>query len=354
MKILFLVQGEGRGHMTQAIGLSQALESRGHVVTEVYLGISPQRVPPLFFKEHFHKRLRYFNSPNFKSTSDRKGINLIYSFLYNSFRIPLYVFEIFRIARVIRKSEAERVINFYDIIGALAWFISFSGKKYYVISHHYFFNHPDFIWPRKFNIQKWLLCLYNFICALGAEKKIALSFSESTGLPGRRIVVVPPLLRKEVYELKSSDQNYILVYLLNPGFIGEIILWCENNRNRKVVVFADKIEEDGLLPPNLIFEAIQGKKFLNILAGCECLFCTSGFETVAEAAYLGKKIFVIPSKNHYEQKCNASDAERSGIALEVQKFDPLQKSINSDELNSYKHHRAWFLKNPEMIIRIIT
>ena len=35
MKILFIVQGEGRGHLTQAISMEKLLRSNGHEVVEV-------------------------------------------------------------------------------------------------------------------------------------------------------------------------------------------------------------------------------------------------------------------------------------------------------------------------------
>ena len=35
MKVLFIVQGEGRGHLTQAIAMERLLRRNGHEVAEV-------------------------------------------------------------------------------------------------------------------------------------------------------------------------------------------------------------------------------------------------------------------------------------------------------------------------------
>ena len=43
MKYLFIVQGEGRGHLTQAISLSQMLRRQGHEVVEVLVGTRSYR-----------------------------------------------------------------------------------------------------------------------------------------------------------------------------------------------------------------------------------------------------------------------------------------------------------------------
>ena len=50
MKFLFIVQGEGRGHFTQAITLEDMLLRNGHEVVEVLVGKSSSRTLPGFFK----------------------------------------------------------------------------------------------------------------------------------------------------------------------------------------------------------------------------------------------------------------------------------------------------------------
>lgn len=52
MKILFIVQGEGRGHLTQAISMEKLLRSNGHEVVEVLVGKSESRRLPGFLSEH--------------------------------------------------------------------------------------------------------------------------------------------------------------------------------------------------------------------------------------------------------------------------------------------------------------
>ena len=45
MKILFIIQGEGRGHLTQALSLRQKLTDEGHQVVGVLVGKSPAALP---------------------------------------------------------------------------------------------------------------------------------------------------------------------------------------------------------------------------------------------------------------------------------------------------------------------
>ena len=51
MKYLFIVQGEGRGHLTQAIAMYHLLKRSGSEVVEVLVGKSRCAELPAFFLE---------------------------------------------------------------------------------------------------------------------------------------------------------------------------------------------------------------------------------------------------------------------------------------------------------------
>lgn len=76
MRILFIVQGEGRGHLTQAIALEKLLSENGHTVVEVLVGKGESRRLPGFFNRSIHAPIRHFISPNFMPTPENKRANL--------------------------------------------------------------------------------------------------------------------------------------------------------------------------------------------------------------------------------------------------------------------------------------
>lgn len=90
MKFLFIVQGEGRGHLTQAITLEEMLLRNGHEVVEVLVGKSSSRTLPGFFNRNIHAPVKRFISPNFQPTADNKRADLKKSFAYNLLRFPEY------------------------------------------------------------------------------------------------------------------------------------------------------------------------------------------------------------------------------------------------------------------------
>src|SRR5690606_36491260 len=58
---------------------------------------------------------------------------------------------------------------------------------------------------------------------------------------------------------------------------------------------------------------IENDAFLRSMASCSGILCGAGFETPAEALYLGKKLMVVPMKHQYEQHCNAAALESLGV-----------------------------------------
>ncbi len=222
MNYFFIVQGEGRGHMTQSVALSEILEERGHRVERVFLGVSPQREVPGFYRDYFGERLRYFRSPNFLRTADRKGIRVTASIFYNLLLIPVFLVSVIRLVSAMRKTEAAVIVNFYDMLGGLARTLSFSGKKTVVLSHHFFFESPAFPWPAGKRMMRFFLRLHSRLTSLRAGTVIALSFTPGENSRRKRFTVAPPLISRRIKSLKPTMGSPIFVYLLNEGFLDDV------------------------------------------------------------------------------------------------------------------------------------
>ena len=77
MNYVFLVQGEGRGHMSQAIALYGILKKNGHEVSAVLVGKSPRRqVPAFFLRRHFRQdhRIRQSKFPSLQEPERHPGV----------------------------------------------------------------------------------------------------------------------------------------------------------------------------------------------------------------------------------------------------------------------------------------
>ena len=85
------------------------------------------------------------------------------------------------------------------------------------------------------------------------------------------------------------------------------------------------------------------------MARCRGLITSAGFDTAAEAAYHGIPLVVIPTRNHYEQQCNAADIERSGIGFTVTKIGKeMLEQMKPSEAETY---RAWVDSAPQHLLK---
>jgi hypothetical protein len=105
MKYLFVIQGEGRGHFTQALSLKAILEHNGHAVVAVMVGGSAKRTLPSFFSQKIDSEIIQFQSPNFLPTPRGKHSPLLISILYNLLFLPVYVRSVLKIRRTIRSHK---------------------------------------------------------------------------------------------------------------------------------------------------------------------------------------------------------------------------------------------------------
>lgn len=146
MKYLFIVQGEGRGHLTQAISLSQMLRRHGHEVVEVLVGKSSNREIPAFFLEKIGAKVKTFASPSFCYGKDHKKVKLTKSILLNITvkKLREYRKSVNLIHRHIQKTEPDVVINFYEILAGLMNLRFREHVPFVCIAHQFLMKHPDF------------------------------------------------------------------------------------------------------------------------------------------------------------------------------------------------------------------
>jgi len=323
MKFVFIVQGEGHGHMTQAIAFSKMLEDSGHQLVAVILGKSKRRAIPEFFSREIKAPVHWIPSPNFETDKGEKGILIGKTILSNFKKLPVYWQSLNQVHKIIQTEKPDVILNFYDLLGGFYSFLFRPKSAYWVIGHQYLTSHPEFIFAPSRGFQKQLFQLNTWMTAWGAEERLALSFRPMKSHSESKVRVVPPLLRPEVKELVPIEGGFFLAYMVNCGYSEEVISFAKANPTLNIKAYWDKKgagkTENPL--PNLSFHQIHDKNFLLDMAACKGLVCTSGFESVCEAMYLGKPVMMIPVEGQYEQACNALDAEAAGAGLKSENFD---------------------------------
>ena len=351
MRFLFIIQGEGRGHLTQSIALRQMLMDAGHEVVGVMVGKSPARQLPDFFLRQMKLPIYPFESPNFLPTAKNKQVCLPRSLVYNILRMPKYLRSMHYIQQVIRESDVDVVVNFYELLTGLTYLVYRPSAVLVCVAHQYLFLHPDFEFPRANRLSLFSLRLFTRLTAIGATKRLALSFRKMREVPQRGIVVVPPLLRRVLFDLRPSKGDYLHGYLLNSGFSEEIRDWHSRHPAVAMRFFWDKkdAQEVTKIDDRLSFHRLDDQLFLHYMAGAKAYATTAGFESVCEAMYLGKPILMVPT--HIEQICNAFDAQRSGCCAVADQFDLDALLAISERQIDPSFFRHWVQQASWLILR---
>ena len=341
-KFILAVQGEGRGHMTQAISMAEMLIEQGHTISAVILGSSERREAPQFFLEKINAPVIQLKSPNFVTDKKNKRINITKTLVHNIAQLGKFRKSLKTIDAIIKEHEPDVIINFFDLLIGLYYRFYKPTTKLVCIAHQYIYFHPDFEFPAGKFLDKMAIRFYTHLTAYGSSKNLGLSFYK-IHTTSNEVVVVPPLLRKEVFNLESKKENFYLVYLVNNGYFEDVLEWHFLNPDTELHCFTDQAEE--LLKhysfdkKKLFLHAINDTMFLDMMSKAKGLASTAGFESVCEAMYLGKPVMMVPVEGHFEQFCNSRDAYKAGAGIYSDNFDLSKLSIFS---STFDGNNSWF------------
>ncbi|MBI1185542.1 hypothetical protein GC194_14825 [bacterium] len=336
--LTFVVQGEGRGHLSQAIAMAEICEQLNFVIDKVYVGRSGERSLPDYFTRRFGEAIVEFKSPNFAHDSNNKGIRVGWSLFMGAVLLPKYIAISIKLARRIKKQKPHGVINFYEPLIGLSQLFVRLRLPIVCVAHQYFALHPKFKLPAKPLFDKIGLITLTYITQIGSHSKMALSFYPFENDQKRHIIAMPPLLRNKVYALQTSQQSFYLIYILNSGYAENVLSWHAENAEVEVHCFWDRFDLPEVYnpQPNLYFHHLSEEHFLQRMSACKALLTTAGFESVSEAIYLQKPVAMVPVKGHYEQKVNSFDALEAGAGVRNDDFDV---ATLIEKLNSFSHKK---------------
>jgi uncharacterized protein (TIGR00661 family) len=319
MKVMFTVQGEGRGHMTQAIALKEILQRHGCSVTSVLAGGNLSKSLPSFFEQAFDTPVQRIASPGFTQKKNR-GISLPASLVQAVTKAPALRGALATIKENIARHQPDLIVNFLEPMMGVYNLLHKHRTPVLSVGHQFMQRHPTYIKVKEFPFQQ--IGIRRYIQTTGARSHhLALSFYRAEDTP--KMTVCPPILRNQLFGLKPVAGDYILVYVVFYGFAEDIVRWCKANPGVPVHCFCDRPDapEEEKISENLTFHRVHGEKFLQMMANCRAVVCTAGFEAVSEAAYLGKPSLVVPVENHLEQFLNATEVEKCGLGLRDSAFN---------------------------------
>lgn len=355
MKFLFLVQGEGRGHMTQAIALSKILRDNGHEVVHVFIGKNKRREIPSYFFDQIEALVEPLPAPTFILDKQNKALNLLKTIGYNLLNFSIYVQSLKRIHKKVKETNPDAIINFYDILGGF-YFMLFKTKKlkHICVGRQFLTCHPDYPFEKNRAVEKYNFLLNNWVTSLRCHKYLALSFRPYSPNKIDILTVTPPLLN--IKKGSIFHENFILAYMVNDGYAEDLIAWHKRNKAVKIHCFWDRAEEPTSYSPheNLTFHQIDNTLFKDMLRRCSGYISTAGFESICEAMYLQKPVQMIPVERQYEQSCNAIDGEISGAGFKSSTFDVSKLLAYIPKYQPDPNFENWLKKADAVFLKELT
>ena len=284
MKILYAIQGTGNGHLSRAKEIIPLLQQKGDVdiLVSGTQGDLSLEVPV----KYKLKGLGFV-------FGKKGGVDLLRTYRESDLR------GFIKDAKCLPVETYDLIINDFEPVSA--WAAFFRNIPCIALSHQCAVVSPSApVAPKKDLFGKRILRHY---APSTAQYGFHFSpFDEHT---------YTPVIRKEVRKLKVTDQGHYTVYLPAYGD-NKLIDFLTRFKKIRWQVFS-KHCKGHVFYKNVTIIPIENDAFLRSMASCSGILCGAGFETPAEALYLGKKLMVVPMKHQYEQHCNAAALESLGV-----------------------------------------
>lgn len=303
-KILYAVQGTGNGHLARSTEIIPVLRDWGDVDILVS-GIQGDINLPFDVK---------FKLYGFGFIFGKKGGVDIFKTIIK-FRPIKFLCDIFRLP----VKEYDLIINDFEPV--TAWACKLRKKKSVGLSHQNAVLHENAAKPTRMDLLGKLVLNYY------APSTIRYGFHFKS-FDNQNFT---PVIRSDVRNANPYCGGHYTVYL--PAFSDEgIIKLLGNFEGVKWQVFSKRCTKS-YQSGNISFFPVSFSGFGRSFVSCKGIICTAGFETPAEAIFMGKKLCVFPMKNQYEQACNAAQLEEMGIPVvtELSAFRDKVKEWLSDD-----------------------
>lgn len=291
MKILYAIQGTGNGHMSRAREIVPILQQYGDLdllISGTQADVSLTQ--PI--KYQFHGFSYIFGKKggiDFWATFKTMNLRRFWKDMYS---IPLESYDI--------------IINDFEPL--TAWACKIRKVKSISLSHQAAFLSKKTPRPKERD-KKAEVVLKHYA---PTTYHIGFHFKRYDDF------IHTPVIRSEIRALKPQKLNHYTVYL--PAIDDKILIkYLHQVKETNWEVFS-KHQKVPYQYGNVKVSPIDNSKFNNSLANCKGLLTGGGFESPAEALFLGKKVMMIPMRNQFEQACNAEAAKQLGIPV-IKKID---------------------------------
>lgn len=314
MKIVYGVQGYGRGHVSRALAIIPRLIRQGHKV-RIFAGGAAYE----FLKKSFDAIKIPFlcnhyrpgdGQPSFWLTARKLLPHIGQLYLGAALGIKTGSFR--RVYDAMRKFDPDLVVTDFENWTRVAG--NRMGVPVISLDHAAIIAYCDVdVPPGKLFSRALTRYAYRLLVLLsgGVDKIIASSFYYAKP-QDKKVEVVGPVIREEVKNARSTNDGHFLVYLNQPNAFTPRLESCLKKLEIPVIIYGvqDKREKYG----NIEFKSLDPKIFVNDLASCRAIVTRAGNQLFGETAHLGKPVACFPEAT-FEQRMNAHYVNKMGFGL---------------------------------------
>ena len=284
--IAFGVAGEGRGHASRAIALTEILKDYYEVII----------FAPSSIRDYLESNLpgtRIFDIPGINFHKENHVIKYKKTLLKNLTNIGRLHPEVRRVVELMKEIELDALVSDFEPYTALA-----AAQLQLPVLN---LNHPGIV-LRYFSLKPDALAAKlaaRIMMPSGTQDLICSFYGGDIG----------PIIRKDIRNKQTSYEDFYIVYTKEESR-GRLLEALKNFPDENFKIFPNK-EED----------------FTSALAKCKGVISASGHQMLSEALYLKKPVLAFPQKMQFEQRLNAIMLEHSGWGL-YGDMSRLDKSLN--------------------------
>ena len=336
MRIVYGCNSQGQGHLGKAAVLVPLLEARGHEVRVISSGPTP---PPAYrFTWHQHVAGLVYAIENGHADVGRT----LRHWLQSS---PALLHSLRTLRRLVADFRPDLIISDFEPLTASP--LLDPPCEVVSVCRQVALLDPAVPTPAPTSTHAHLVRTMIRLFTLGADRKHGYHYAPTSHR------CVPPIIRPELFSLRPTAGDHILIYnhhFADGGEAERLIAWASD---RRVPVRAYGFEDMPRGQAGYVrFQPTSRQQMLLDMASSRGVMTTAGLTTPAEGFLLGKPVCVVPLPDQWEQTANAIHLEDAGMAAACQAWDYDRLLELPPPSGDHPSHR-WLTTDADTVLDVI-
>lgn len=286
MRILYAIQGTGNGHISRAEDVIPVLQNYGKL--DIFVSGAQADIKLSYPLKYKSRGLSFFFGKS-------GGIDFLKTFKQNSSK------QVYKEIKTFPVEKYDLVINDFEPISA--WAARKRNVPCIALSHQSALLSTKVPQPKHFDpVGEWIL--KNYAPADAAVGFHFAAFDKN---------IYTPVIRSSIREAKATVKDHYTVYL--PAYDDrKLVPLLAKIPHVRWHIFSKHAKKPYHIGKLSVYP-VNKDEFVASMVSSKGVLCGAGFETPAEALFLGKKLLVVPMKKQHEQYYNAAALKEIGVPV---------------------------------------